>query len=94
LEYEASTDYLDDQAYWAGNLPPESELQYRSVREAGGRDPHEYCAPVQLDPSAVAGIDELARALGMRRSSVILRRVRCWWVVVALRVRKSCSIFR
>ncbi|HEY2502448.1 MAG TPA: condensation domain-containing protein, partial [Mycobacterium sp.] len=24
LEYEASTDYLDDQAYWAGNLPPES----------------------------------------------------------------------
>src|SRR5262249_46652159 len=25
LEYEASTDYLDDQAYWARNLPPESE---------------------------------------------------------------------
>jgi amino acid adenylation domain-containing protein/non-ribosomal peptide synthase protein (TIGR01720 family) len=70
-EYEASTDYLDDQTYWAGNLPPESELQYRSVHEAGGRDPHEYSAPVQLDPSAVAGIDELSRALGMRRSSVI-----------------------
>ena len=71
LEYEASTDYLDDQVYWAGNLPPESELQYRSVHEAGGRDPHEFSAPVQLDPSAVAGIDDLSRALGMRRSSVI-----------------------
>ena len=71
LEYEASTDYLDDQAYWTRNLPPESEPRYRLAHDAGGRDRDESSAPVQLDPSAVAGIDELAQALGMRRSSVI-----------------------
>src|ERR1700733_9103987 len=27
-EYEASTDYLDDQDYWTRNLPPESETRY------------------------------------------------------------------
>ena len=39
LEYEASTDYLDDQAYWTKNLPPESEPRYRLAHAAGGRDP-------------------------------------------------------
>src|SRR5262249_19578955 len=69
LEYENSTDYVDDQAYWNSHLPPESERGYRS--DAGGRDADVSTTPVHLDPSAVAGIDELARALGMRRSSVI-----------------------
>ena len=51
LEYEASTDYLDDQAYWTRNLPPESEPRYRLAHAAaGGRDPDESSAPVQLDP--------------------------------------------
>ena len=72
LEYEASTDYLDDQAYWTRNLPPESEPpRYRLAHAAkGGRD-EESSAPVQLDPSAVAGIQVLSQALGVRRSSVI-----------------------
>ena len=71
LEYEASTDYLDDQAYWTRNLPPESEPRYRLAHAAVGRDPYESSAPVQLDPFVVAGIHELSRALGVRRSSVI-----------------------
>ncbi len=72
LEYEASTDYLDDQAYWTRNLPPESEPRYRLAHAAaGGRDPDESSAPVQLDPVVVAGIQELSQALGVRRSSVI-----------------------
>ena len=71
LEYEASTDYLDDQAYWTRNLPPESEPNYRLAHAAGGRDPDESSAPVQLDPVVVAGIHELSQALGVRRSSVI-----------------------
>ena len=72
LEYEASTDYLDDQAYWTRNLPPESEPRYRLAHTAaGGRDLEESSAPVQLDPSVVAGIQELSQALGVRRSSVI-----------------------
>ncbi|MGO9034733.1 non-ribosomal peptide synthetase, partial [Mycobacterium sp.] len=71
LEYEASTDYLDDQAYWARNLPPESEQGYRLAHAAGGREPDESSAPVQLDPFVVAGIHELSRALGVRSSSLI-----------------------
>jgi amino acid adenylation domain-containing protein/non-ribosomal peptide synthase protein (TIGR01720 family) len=71
LEYEASTDYLDDQAYWTKNLPPESELRYRLAPAVDGRDPNEFSAPVQLDPFVVAGIQELSQALGVNRSSVI-----------------------
>ncbi|OBK73711.1 hypothetical protein A5652_20765 [Mycobacterium sp. 1165178.9] len=69
LEYEASSDYLDDQEYWARNLPPQSEPRYQT--SANGNDGDESSAPVQLDPDAVAGIDKLAKTLGMRRSSVI-----------------------
>ena len=71
LEYEASTDYLDDQAYWTKNLPPESEPRYRLAPAADGRDPYESSAPVELDPFVVAGIHKLSQALGVRRSSVI-----------------------
>ena len=71
LEYEASTDYLDDKAYWARNLPPQSEPSYRLAHAADGRDPYESSVLVQLDPFVVGGIHELSQALGVRRSSVI-----------------------
>ncbi len=71
IEYEASTDYLDDQAYWTRNLPPESEPRYRLAPPADGHDRYESFAPIQLDPAAVAGVLELSRALGARRSSVL-----------------------
>ncbi len=71
LEYEASTDYLDDQAYWTRNLPPESQPRYRLAHAAGGRDPGESSAPVQLDPFVVAEIRQLSQALRVRRASVI-----------------------
>ena len=72
LEYEASTDYLEDQAYWTKNLPPESQPRYRLAHAAaGGRDSGESSAPVQLDPFAVAGIQQLSQALGVHRASVI-----------------------
>ncbi|HEX5254708.1 MAG TPA: amino acid adenylation domain-containing protein, partial [Mycobacterium sp.] len=70
LEYDASTDYLDDQAYWTKNLPPESEPRFR-LPAADGRDPYESSVPVELDPVVVAGMQALSRALGVRRSSVI-----------------------
>ncbi|WP_238396895.1 non-ribosomal peptide synthetase, partial [Mycolicibacterium sp. CBMA 331] len=71
-EYEASTDYVEDQAYWTDNLPPESEPRYRlAPATVGERDPYESSAPVQLDPVVVAGIQELSHALRVRRSSVI-----------------------
>ncbi|WP_156750155.1 non-ribosomal peptide synthetase, partial [Mycobacterium sp. E2479] len=71
LEYNKSTDYLDDQAYWTRNLPPASEPSYRLTRAANERDPYESSVPVELDPVAVAGMQELSRAFGLRRSSVI-----------------------
>ena len=71
LEYEASTDYLNDQTYWAKNLPLESEPRYRLVAAADRHDQYEPSAPVELDPVVVAGIKTLSQALGVRRSSVI-----------------------
>ena len=72
LEYEASSDYLDDQAYWTRNLPPENEPRYRlALAAAGGRDADESSAPIQLDPFVVAEIRQLSQALGVRRASVI-----------------------
>ncbi|WP_245843265.1 condensation domain-containing protein, partial [Mycolicibacterium vulneris] len=72
LDYEASADYLDDQAYWSKNLPPESEPRRRlAPTAADGHDPDEAPETIQLDPSAVAGIQVLSNVLGVRRSSVI-----------------------
>ena len=71
LEYEASTDYLEDQAYWSENLPQENGPDYRLPQAAGERDSYWPSAPVQLDPSVVGRIKELSKGLGIRRSSVI-----------------------
>src|SRR5262249_42089517 len=70
-EYEASADYLDDQAYWARNLPQESQPQHRSTDAAAAPDPADASAPVQLDPFVVAEIRAFSQALGVRRASVI-----------------------
>ncbi|MFZ3319230.1 MAG: condensation domain-containing protein, partial [Mycobacterium sp.] len=71
LEYEASNDYLEDQAYWTGNLPPESGPDYRLPQAASERDPYWPSPPVQLDPSVVGRIKELCKVLRIRRYSVI-----------------------
>ena len=71
LEYEVSTDYLNDQTYWTKNLPLESEPRYRLVAAADRNDQYEPSAPVELDPVVVAGIKKLSQALGVRRSSLI-----------------------
>ncbi len=71
LEYEASTDYLDDQAYWTKNLPPDSEPRYQLAAGSERRDQDEPSAPIELDTVVVAGIKKLSQELGLRRSSVI-----------------------
>ncbi|MEE2852220.1 MAG: amino acid adenylation domain-containing protein, partial [Actinomycetota bacterium] len=71
LRYEESADYLDDQAYWAQNLPSGSEPDYRLPQATSERNSYLPSAPAQLD-SAVAGqIKTLSKALGIRRSSVL-----------------------
>src|SRR5215469_1237275 len=59
-EYEASTDYLEDQAYWTENLPAENGPDYRLPQAASEQDSYWPSAPVQLDPFVVGRIKELS----------------------------------
>ena len=70
-EYEASTDYLDDEAYWTENLPPESEPRYRLPQGARDGDPRSPSAPVRLDPVVLRQVQELSEAWNMPRSSIL-----------------------
>ncbi|WP_442791741.1 amino acid adenylation domain-containing protein [Mycolicibacterium sp. ND9-15] len=69
--YEASTDYLDDHAYWANNLPSESESRYRLAPRKDDRCEKVSSAPIQLNPSAIRRVRALSQNLGVRQTSVI-----------------------
>ena len=72
LEYEASIDYLDDQAYWTRNLPPESEPRYRLAHAPrAGVIRMSLLRRFNWTLSSLPGSSELSQALGVRRSSVI-----------------------
>src|SRR5271163_281593 len=83
-EYEASTDYPDDQAYWTKNLPAESGAHRRLPRTPGERDPYWPSAPVRLDPAVVRRVQELSQVRNVPRSSVIT-------AACALLVRGWCA---
>ncbi|WP_172826157.1 non-ribosomal peptide synthase/polyketide synthase [Mycobacterium colombiense] len=70
-EYEASSDYLEDQAYWSENLPRQNGPDYRLPPAPSERDSYWPSAPVQLDPCVLGRIKELSKRLGIRRSSVL-----------------------
>ncbi len=84
LEYESSTDYLEDQAYWTRNLPSEGGPDHRLPKAAGERDPYSPSAPVQLDPAVLRRVHELSQAWNVPRSSVIT-------AACALLVRGWCA---
>ena len=71
LEYEASKDYFDDQAYWTRNLPPQSGSHYRLPQTEGERDLDAPSAPVGLDPVVVGRVQPLSQVWEVPRSSVI-----------------------
>ncbi|WP_343574519.1 amino acid adenylation domain-containing protein [Mycobacterium sp.] len=83
-EYEASTDYLDDQAYWTENLPAESEPTYRLPSTTGEGDQRLPAAPVRLDPAVLRGVAQLSEKWNMPQSSVIT-------AACALLVREWCA---
>jgi amino acid adenylation domain-containing protein/non-ribosomal peptide synthase protein (TIGR01720 family) len=70
-EYEASTDYLDDEAYWTANLPPEGGQRNRLTKAASAGDSHPPSAPVRLDPMVLRQVQELSDAWNMPRSSIL-----------------------
>ena len=70
-EYEASSDYLEDQAYWSRNLPSESGPDYRWNPAAGERDPYRPSEPVRFDLAVLRRVDQLSHMWNMPRASVI-----------------------
>ncbi|MEB4207467.1 non-ribosomal peptide synthetase, partial [Mycobacterium sp. 94-17] len=70
-EYEASSDYSEDHAYWAENLPSESGSDHGVPQAAcqGGSD--RAAAPVRLDPAVLRRVQELSDLWNMPQSSVI-----------------------
>ncbi|OHV04723.1 hypothetical protein BKN37_08805 [Mycobacterium talmoniae] len=81
--YEASDEYLEDQAYWTRNLPSENEPQYRLPHTAD-HDPHALSEPAQLDPVLLRRVQELAEVWKVPRSAVIT-------AACALLVRRWCA---
>ena len=94
LEYEASNDYLEDQAYWTRNLPSESGPDYRLPQVAGERDLLAFCAgsigPCGPWPGSTS-YPRCGMCLDPRLSP---RRARFWCVGGALRARRWCSTSR
>ena len=84
LEYESSTDYLEDEAYWTRNLPSESGPHCRLPQAAGERDPYRPSEPVQMDPAVLRRVHEVSQAWNVPRSSVIT-------AACALLVRGRCG---
>ena len=84
LDYEASTDYADDQAYWSQNLPQDSESNYRLPDAASDGQPHSPAPPVRLDPVVLRQVQQLSETWNMPRSSVIT-------AACALLVRGWCA---
>ncbi len=70
-EYEASADYLEDEAYWSRNLPPESGPHNQLSPAAGDGDPAEPSAPVRLDPVVLRRVQELSGEWNVPQSSIL-----------------------
>ncbi|MBV8785620.1 MAG: amino acid adenylation domain-containing protein, partial [Mycobacterium sp.] len=70
LGYEASTDYLEDEAYWIKNLPPEGGQDYQLPNTTVDQDPGGPPVSVELDAFAVGRMHQLSKKLRIRRYSV------------------------
>jgi amino acid adenylation domain-containing protein/non-ribosomal peptide synthase protein (TIGR01720 family) len=83
-EYEASTDYQEDQDYWNSNLPLESAPHRQSPQAVAEGDPSTPSAPVRLDPVVLRRVQELSKIWSLPQSSVLT-------AACALLVRGWCS---
>ena len=69
-QYEESTDFQDDLAYWQSNPPPDAGLDQPQSSGADGRDAYAPSASVPIDPAVVGDIKELSKSLRIRRYTV------------------------
>ena len=69
--YQASPDYLEDQAYWTANLPRESHAQHGSAAVTSGAQPRRPSEPVALDPVVLRRVRELSELWNMPQTSII-----------------------
>lgn len=69
--YQASPDYLEDQAYWTANLPRESHAQHGSAAVTTGAQPRRPSEPVALDPVVLRRVRELSELWNMPQTSII-----------------------
>ncbi|MFC3778948.1 condensation domain-containing protein, partial [Mycolicibacterium holsaticum] len=83
-DYEASPDYLEDEAYWIQNLPSQNGSGIRSPHTAAETDPDQPLTPVRLDPVVLRRVQELSQEWNVPRSSVIT-------AACALLVRGWCA---
>ncbi|WP_165609144.1 condensation domain-containing protein, partial [Mycolicibacterium peregrinum] len=70
-KYEASGEYLEDQAYWTGNLPPEAGPNSWQTESVDRDEQHSHSTSVQFDSELLRQVDILARSKNVARSSVI-----------------------
>ncbi|MBP2455951.1 amino acid adenylation domain-containing protein [Mycolicibacterium lutetiense] len=82
--YEASREYLDDQAYWTGNLPPEAGPNSWQTDAVDTEEVHWPSASVQFESEVLRQVDILARSKNVARSSIIT-------AACALLVRGWCA---
>ncbi|WP_165612257.1 AMP-binding protein, partial [Mycolicibacterium setense] len=83
-EYEASGEYLEDQAYWREHLPPDGGPRFESAEVVDKADAHWPSAPVQLDSGLLRRLDQFADSKNVPRSSIIT-------AACALLVRGWCA---
>ena len=69
-EYESSSDYRADEAYWSAHLPSAGQPGQLSEARTDA-DPNVLSTPVQLDPNVIRRTQELADRWDMPRASVL-----------------------
>ncbi len=70
-DYEASADYLEDEAYWREQLAQQGGPESRWGGEPADDASHEPSTSVQLDPGVLDSVEDWCKARGLPRSSVI-----------------------
>jgi len=70
-DYEASTDYLDDEKYWTRHLPSAGGPQSWLPPADADAESSVSSAPVRLDPAVLRRAQELAHEWNMPRTSII-----------------------